>query len=146
LDNKTIIVTAGKKLGVMMKNNIFFIISIAVTAIVVVVVVIGGRGGETAAVYGQEELAGYYDGTLSPENMQMLRDMVLEWLQDDDSSSIYVELWEGGDLYITNDNGTPDNINDDFDIIMEHNFTAANGYTFRDDQVFKPDGTPLFQP
>ena len=127
----------------MMKNNIFFIISIAVTAIVVV---IGGRGGETPAVYGQEELAGYYDGTLSPENMQILRDMVLEWLQDDDSSSIYVEVWEGGDLYITNDNGTPDNINDDFDIIMVHNFTAANGYTFRDDQVFKPDGTPLFQP
>ncbi|MDQ5875831.1 MAG: hypothetical protein M3288_03210 [Thermoproteota archaeon] len=130
----------------MMKNNIFFIISIAVTAIVV----IGGRGGETPAAYGQqelaEELAGYYDGTLSPENMQMLRDMVLEWLQDDNSSSIYVEVWEGGDLYITNDNGTLDNINDDFDITMRHNFTAANGYTFRDDQVFKPDGTPLFQP
>jgi hypothetical protein len=130
----------------MMKNNIFFIISIAVTAIVV----IGGRGGETPAAYGQEELAeelaGYYDGTLSPENMQMLRDMVLEWLQDDNSSSIYVEVWEGGDLYITNDNGTLDNINDDFDIEMRHNFTTANGYTFRDDQVFKPDGTPLFQP
>ena len=101
------------------------------------------------AAYGQEELeelAGYYDGTLSPENMQMLRDMVLEWLQDDNSSSIYVEVWEDGDLYITNDNGTLDNINDDFDIEMKHNFTAANGYTFRDDQVFKPDGTPLFQP
>jgi hypothetical protein len=127
----------------MMKNNIFFMLSIAVTAILVV---IGGRGGETPAAYGQEELAGYYDGTLSPENMQMLRDMVLEWLQDGDSSSIYVEVWEGGDLYITNDNGTPDNITDDFDITMVHNFTAANGYTFRDDQVFKPDGTPLFQP
>jgi len=118
-------------------------LSIAVTAILVV---IGGRGGETPAAYGQEELAGYYDGTLSPENMQMLRDMVLEWLQDDNRSSIYVEVWEGGDLYITNDNGTLDNINDDFDITMKHNFTAANGYTFRDDQVFKPDGTPLFQP
>jgi hypothetical protein len=131
----------------MMKNNIFFMLAIAVTAIVVA---IGGRGGETPAAYGQEvleeELAGYYDGTLSPENMQMLRDMVLEWLQDNDSSSIYVEVWEGGDLYITNDNGTPDNIGDDFDIEMKHNFTAANGYTFRDDQVFKPDGTPLFQP
>jgi hypothetical protein len=103
------------------------------------------------AAYGQEELAedvlaGYYDGTLSPENMQMLRDMVLEWLQDVNSSSIYVEVWEDGDLFITNDNGTVDNINDDFDIEMKHNFTAANGYTFRDDQVFKPDGTPLFQP
>src|ERR687897_730988 len=132
----------------MMKNNIFFMLSIAVTAIVVV---IGGRGGETPAAYGQEELAeeelaGYYDGTLSPENMQMLRDMVLEWLQDDNSSSIYVEVWEGGDLYITNDNGTLDNINDDFDITMRHNFTAANRYTFRDDQVLKPDGKPLFQP
>jgi hypothetical protein len=132
----------------MMKNNIFFMLSIAVTAIVVV---IGGTGGETPAAYGQEELAeeelaGYYDGTLSPENMQMLRDMVLEWLQDNNSSSIYVEVWEDGDLYITNDNGTLDNINDDFDIEMKHNFTAANGYTFRDDQVFKPDGTPLFQP
>lgn len=132
----------------MMKNNIFFMLAIAATAIVVT---IGGRGGETPAAYGQEvpeeeELSGYYDGTLSPENMQMLRDMVLEWLQDNDSSSIEVEVWEGGELFITNNNGTPDNIGDDFDIEMQHNFTAANGYTFTDDQVFKPDGTPLFQP
>jgi hypothetical protein len=43
-----------------------------------------------------------------------------------------------------NDNTITDS-SDDIWMIAPHDYTPENGYTFRDNQIFKPDGSPLFE-
>jgi hypothetical protein len=47
-------------------------------------------------------------------------------------------------MLLSYDNETSVTIADDIDVHFPHEYTPENGYTFEDNNIFKPDGTPLF--
>ncbi len=56
-----------------------------------------------------------------------------------------ISLTDEGVITIVYNNNTITDSSDDISIIAPHDYTSENGYTFRDNQIFKPDGSPLFQ-
>ena len=56
-----------------------------------------------------------------------------------------ISLMDEGVITIVYNNNTITDSSDDISIIAPHDYTPENGYTFRDNQIFKPDGSPLFQ-
>jgi hypothetical protein len=56
-----------------------------------------------------------------------------------------ISLTDEGVITISYFNGTSTDFSDDISIIAPHDYTPENGYTFNDNQIFKPDGSPLFQ-
>ncbi len=56
-----------------------------------------------------------------------------------------ISLMDEGVITIVYNNNTITDSSDDISIIAPHDYTLENGYTFRDNQIFKPDGSPLFQ-
>jgi hypothetical protein len=56
-----------------------------------------------------------------------------------------ISLTDEGVITIVYDNNTITDSSDDIWMIAPHDYTPENGYTFRDNQIFKPDGSPLFQ-
>ena len=58
----------------------------------------------------------------------------------------FVGVHSDGSLNIRFDNGTLGNLDDHTTITTKHSYTPENGYTFRDGNIFKPDGTELFAP
>lgn len=65
--------------------------------------------------------------------------------QNQEDTLFAISLHDMGTLQISFNNGTPADFTDDTQIITFHNYTPANGYEFRGDEIIKPDGTPLFQ-
>jgi type II secretory pathway pseudopilin PulG len=61
--------------------------------------------------------------------------------QEDTLSTLGVH--DDGALIIIFNNGTTD-YTDDATIMIRHNYTPANGYEFRGQEIIKPDGTELF--
>ncbi len=56
-----------------------------------------------------------------------------------------ISLTDEGAIAIVYNNNTITDSSDDIWMIAPHDYTPENGYTFRDNQIFKPDGSPLFQ-
>ena len=57
----------------------------------------------------------------------------------------YLYLTDEGRMTLSYDNSTRVTIADDIDAHFPHEYTAENGYTYRNGQVYKPDGTELFE-
>jgi hypothetical protein len=84
------------------------------------------------------------------EDHQALISEVLNRLQDQTANDI--SIYEDGSMIInwienvtaTAPDGTVFEITRDSTLTVPHNFTAANGYQYRDGTIFKPDGTELF--
>jgi hypothetical protein len=55
--------------------------------------------------------------------------MIISWVE-----SVEARAPDGSVFEITRDST----------LTVPHNFTAANGYQYRDGTIFKPDGTELF--
>ncbi len=56
-----------------------------------------------------------------------------------------ISLTDEGVIAIVYNNNTITESSDDIWMIAPHDYTPENGYTFRDNQIFKPDGSALFQ-
>jgi hypothetical protein len=56
-----------------------------------------------------------------------------------------ISLTDEGVIAIVYNNNTITDSSDDIWMIAPHDYTPENGYTFRDNQIFKPDGSALFQ-
>ena len=56
-----------------------------------------------------------------------------------------ISLTDEGVITIVYNNNTLTDSSDDISIIAPHDYTSENGYIFRDNQIFKPDGSPLFE-
>jgi hypothetical protein len=56
-----------------------------------------------------------------------------------------ISLTDEGVIAIVYNNNTITDSLDDIWMIAPHDYTPENGYTFRDNQIFKPDGSALFQ-
>jgi hypothetical protein len=56
-----------------------------------------------------------------------------------------ISLTDEGVITIVYNNNTITDSSDDISIIAPHPYTPENGYSFSDNQIFKPDGSPLFQ-
>jgi hypothetical protein len=56
-----------------------------------------------------------------------------------------ISLTDEGVITIVYNNNTITDSSDDIWMIAPHDYTPENGYTFRDNQIFKPDGSALFQ-
>lgn len=71
----------------------------------------------------------------------------IETLQNyanDTSKKPYVIFVDEDSVTISYDNGTVTNGADDVKITVPHNYTLANGYTYENNRILKPDGTELF--
>jgi hypothetical protein len=83
------------------------------------------------------------------EDHQALISEVLNRLQNKTASSLSID--ESGSTMITwtdvitttAPDGTTFDITRDTRLIVPHNFTIENGYTYRGNTIFKPDGTEL---
>jgi hypothetical protein len=59
------------------------------------------------------------------------------------TSATMLIFWEET-VTATAPDGTSIDITRTTNLSVPHNFTTANGYTYRDGTIFKPDGTELF--
>jgi hypothetical protein len=69
---------------------------------------------------------------------------ILDSLKNQTADRIYID--EGSArMHILYDNGTSGSFSSDDTVIsIPHNFTAENGYEYREGKIFKPDGRELF--
>jgi type II secretory pathway pseudopilin PulG len=116
-------------------------IIIMLSLLIIVIVVVAGA---TTAAYAQQAIL----MTDANEHTQMLISEAIRKLQnaaqnqEDTLSTLGVH--DDGALIIIFNNGTTD-YTDDATIMTRHNYTPANGYEFRGQEIIKPDGTELFE-
>jgi hypothetical protein len=85
---------------------------------------------------------------LDANSQRIISDTIskLQTLINDTEKFGYVMLYDGGrvEIFWSEDTG---NYTNTVSIFADnfHNYTMANGYEFRRDEIIKPDGTPLFQ-
>ncbi len=124
-----------------MTNTISHMILLFSLAMVVVVVTT-----TTTTAYAETAiLAG-----IPKEISDALVSQTINRIQNYANSTSYVDaplitLTDEGVITISYFNGTSTDSSDDISIIAPHDYTPENGYAFRDNQIFKPDGSPLFQ-
>ena len=94
----------------------------------------GGGGGNNPVTFDE----------LNQEDLKPLLDHMIGDLMNDTTHTT-VFLYPDGTLSIRDDNGTSNIFTDDINISAFHNFTAENGYIYRDGTIFLPDNrTELF--
>ena len=95
--------------------------------------------------------AAFYEKGQLNEEQQRLISQVLNSLLNK-TSEPRISIFDDGNMIITwTDKITttpPDGrvfeVQEDTSLSAPHNFTTANGYTYRDGVIYKPDGTELF--
>jgi sugar lactone lactonase YvrE len=127
-------------------KEVVLVTSLVAVLAALLVVMTGGVVQQQQEAYAQG--AAFYSEL--DEDHQALISEVLNGLQNQTANDI--SIYEDGSMIITwienvtatAPDGSVFEITRDSTLTVPHNFTAANGYQYRDGTIFKPDGTELF--
>jgi hypothetical protein len=117
------------------KLNIFFKL-LVIAALVITTTII-----TAPAAYAQTI---HYSDQIDESHMPLVSEVLNELVQNQSMAST-ISIPEDGNMMITFGNETPE-ISDDPWIVLPHNFTIENGYSYTNGKIYKPDGTELFPP
>ena len=118
---------------------IILLFSLAVAVVVTTMTTITTTHAETAILTG-----------IPKEISDALVSQTLNRIQNHVNSTSYndapvISLIDEGVITIVYNNNTITDTSDDITIIAPHDYTPENGYSFSDNEIFKPDGSPLFE-
>jgi hypothetical protein len=126
-------------------NNSSNIATMGFIALILSVAIVVATTQQPQAAYGQEGgVQSEFDTSVDENASAVLIDTILATIQNMTTIDTFA-VHEDGRLYVTSLNGTPLNLADDIRIDAYHPFTPENGYVYRDNNIYAPNGTELFK-
>jgi hypothetical protein len=122
------------------------IVTAGFIAVILSVAVVVATTQQQQAAYGQEEggIQREFETSVDENASAVLIDTILATIQNMTTIDTFA-VHEDGRLYVTSLNNTSLNLTDDIRIDAYHPFTPENGYVYRDNNIFAPNGTELFK-
>jgi hypothetical protein len=115
--------------------------------IAIIAAIIAAAGAMILVTYGQvavaqEESQRVIESEVSENIESVLIDTILPTIQNMTIS--FFAIHADGRLQVTSDNGTSLNLADETRVETYHPYTPENGYVYKDNIVYAPNGTRLF--
>jgi len=118
----------------------FLSFSTAIVLLLVPATIAYAQQQQSAATTGGVTLDGRLE--VSNDSEQFIKDYLSAIITSQLTNSMTIQLTPMGTMYVYSNGGTPTNPSDDIGImIAQTEMSVANGYQFRDNAVFAPNGT-----